>query len=107
MRIVPISPETSHVVSMTAFSVRFSAPEQGRPEIPGGRGGEIAGRLVSFRDPSQKDLALGIIEEKDEDGERLIIKTPLKEGARYATVVVGQGNDLTRKRLYQAGLINV
>lgn len=68
----------------------------------GGRGGEIAGRLVSFRDPSQKDLALGIIEEKDEERERLIIRTPLKEGARYATIVVGRasispGNDYTRQ----------
>lgn len=64
----------------------------------GGKGGEMAGRLVSFRDSSQKDLALGIIEAKDLDGNRLIIRTPLKEDARYAAIVVGRatvlpGND--------------
>lgn len=56
----------------------------------GSKGGEMTGRLVSFRDSSHKDLALGIIEAKDEDGTRLIIRTPLSEGARYAAIVVGR-----------------
>lgn len=78
-------------VSLTEVGLRYT----------GGRG-PLAGRLVSFRDPSQKDLALGIIEGKDEDRERLIIRTPLKEGSRYATIVVGRatvepGNDYTRQ----------
>jgi len=49
----------------------------------------LLGRIVCFRDKSHRDLALGIIEEVDNAGPKLLIKTPLESGIRYTTLVIG------------------
>lgn len=48
----------------------------------------LLGRVVSFRKNS-KDLAIGVIESVDSRGERLSVRTPLKAGEDYTTLVIG------------------
>lgn len=49
--------------------------------------GDLVGRIVSFRDEENRDLALGIIEGAEEGW--YLVRTPLGEGARFTTLVVG------------------
>lgn len=51
--------------------------------------GDPTGRVVSFRDDDQKDLALGIIERAEPKEGLYIIRTPLGAGAAFSTLVIG------------------
>ncbi len=52
-------------------------------------GADLAGRIVSFRDGDNRDLALGIIERAVDAEGWYLVKTPLSEGARFTTLVIG------------------
>ncbi|MBI1912377.1 MAG: hypothetical protein HYS21_10295 [Deltaproteobacteria bacterium] len=47
-------------------------------------------RAVSFRDSNGDDIGIGVIEGADLDNDKLIIRTPLKEGVRFAALVIGE-----------------
>jgi polynucleotide 5'-kinase involved in rRNA processing len=49
-------------------------------------------RLVAFRDEVNLDLALGIVEAWDQDGMKLMVRTPLKDAQKVTTVVIGTLN---------------
>ena len=50
----------------------------------------LEGRLVSFRDNVQRDLALGYITDTGLVKGRISVRTPLKKGAAYTTVIIGR-----------------
>lgn len=52
------------------------------------------GRLVSLRDRSNRDLALGIITDLDSTTEMFYVKTPLMDAARVVSLVVGSIKDV-------------
>lgn len=47
-------------------------------------------RLVSFRDSVERDLALGYITDADLERNWLSVRTPLKKGAAYTTIIIGR-----------------
>lgn len=49
--------------------------------------GCLAGRLVSFRDGTNRDLALGVVERAERG--KIAIRTPLREGIPYAALAIG------------------
>jgi polynucleotide 5'-hydroxyl-kinase GRC3/NOL9 len=70
-------------VSLDAVGVRFTRePEVWERE-------RFAGRLVSFRDDRNRDLALGVIEDFAPRNRRLRIRTPLAAAVPVAALVVG------------------
>jgi len=50
----------------------------------------LEGRLVSFRDNVQRDLALGYITDTGLVKGRISVRTPLKKGVAYTTVIIGR-----------------
>jgi hypothetical protein len=70
-------------VSLDAVGVRFTRePEAWERE-------RFAGRLVSFRDDRNRDMALGVIEDFAPRSRRLMIRTPLAADIPIAGLVVG------------------
>lgn len=65
-------------VDLRTKAVRFTGEEDGA----------LVGRLVSFRDRMQRDLAIGIIQAAE--GEWLEVAAPLPKRARYTTVMIGR-----------------
>lgn len=49
----------------------------------------LEGRLLSFRDDKQKDLALGYIVEDGLQKGRLVARSPLQPGTAFTTIIVG------------------
>ncbi|MCL5024370.1 MAG: hypothetical protein M1497_13590 [Nitrospirae bacterium] len=52
--------------------------------------GALKHRIVSFRDEENRDIALGLVEGVKEEEGLLLIRTPLGEGRRFCTLVVGK-----------------
>ncbi len=59
-----------------------------------GDGDGLEGRLLSFRDDAQKDLALGYITEDRLQEGRLAVRTPLPPGAAFTTIIIGAAKAL-------------
>ncbi|MDO8426828.1 MAG: Clp1/GlmU family protein [Deltaproteobacteria bacterium] len=55
----------------------------------GDEGGDLTGRIVSLRS-GDKDLALGAVERHEIKKNSLLIRTPLKKGAKFTTVIIGE-----------------
>ncbi|MBZ0221353.1 MAG: hypothetical protein K8I01_13095 [Candidatus Methylomirabilis sp.] len=54
----------------------------------------LGGRLLSLRDDTQRDLALGyIVEDRLEKG-RLVVRSPLPRGAAFTTIIIGAARAL-------------
>lgn len=51
---------------------------------------DVKNRIVSFRDDTNKDMALGIIEGINLRDKKFLIRTPLSSGTKFCTIVIGK-----------------
>jgi polynucleotide 5'-hydroxyl-kinase GRC3/NOL9 len=73
----------THMIPLKKKGLRFTRqPAHGETQ-------ELVGRIVSFRDSMNRDIALGIIEEVDRKKDVLLVATPLKGRIDFTTLVVG------------------
>jgi polynucleotide 5'-hydroxyl-kinase GRC3/NOL9 len=77
---------------LSAHTVEFSLEEIGirytREPVPL-HSAELRGRIVSFRDKRDRDIALGIIERISIRQKRLFVRTHLRNIRRFSTIVIG------------------
>lgn len=73
----------THKITLNRKRIRFT-----RQSVDTDRE-ELAGRIVSFRDRRNRDIALGIVREVDRKGDTLLVDTPVKGRMDFTTLVVG------------------
>jgi polynucleotide 5'-hydroxyl-kinase GRC3/NOL9 len=70
-------------VSLSSIGLRFTGKNRYTPL-------ELVGRIVSIRDEKNIDRALGVVEEYDEKGEMLVLRTPICRGIQVSSIVIGE-----------------
>jgi len=70
-------------VSLSGIGLRFTGKNRCTAQ-------KLIGRIVSIRDEKNKDRALGVIDEFDEKGRTLVLRTPLCREIQVSSLVVGE-----------------
>lgn len=71
------------IVSLNEVAIRFTQKPI-RLSIE-----ELKDRIVSFRDTSNRDIALGRVEEVDSGEKKLLLISPIRRDTRFSTLVIG------------------
>ena len=73
----------SHLISLKKYRTRFTRQPVSIDAF------DLIGRIVSFRDGRNRDIALGIIREVDRKKDTLLVDTPLTGRIDFTTLMVG------------------